>query len=152
VTYETVSESPNTLPRVVRFVLTDGKSGTSVPAYKTVTVTAVNDPPVIALPGPALDYIKRSVAVNVDTLAAVTDADSTDFNTGQLTITFGNNWQIGDLLGIKNEGTAPGEIGVSGPQVTWGGTVIGTWSGGSADVPFHVPTAGSRGQCRREKG
>ena len=35
------------------------------------------------------------------------------------------------MLGIRNQGTGAGQIGVSGSNVTYGGTTIGTFTGGS---------------------
>src|SRR5206468_4096931 len=45
ITYQNVSQSPETAPRTVRFILADGAGGTSSPASTTVNVTAVNDVP-----------------------------------------------------------------------------------------------------------
>ena len=36
-----------------------------------------------------------------------------------------------DVLAIRNQGTGAGQIGVSGANVTYAGTTIGTWAGGS---------------------
>jgi hypothetical protein len=61
----------------------------------------------------------------------VTDADSTDFNGGSLTVSLAANGTSTDQLTIINQGSAAGQIGVSGSNVTYGGTTIGTLTGGS---------------------
>ncbi|WP_372424705.1 DUF4347 domain-containing protein [Salinarimonas chemoclinalis] len=92
------------------------------------TSTGFNDPPVIAnLDGDTLAYIEDAGALVLDQGAAatVTDADSPNFDTGTLTvaITGGN---ANEDLGIVNQGTGAGQIGVAGSTVTFGGVAIGT--------------------------
>lgn len=71
--------------------------------------------------------------------AVVADIDSTDFDTGNLTVAITTGGDAAeDVLAINNEGTALGEIGVSGADVTWGGTVIGTWAGGTGGASLVV--------------
>jgi hypothetical protein len=54
------------------------------------------------------------------------------------------NGTVDDRLGIQNEGTDPGQIGVSGTTVTFGGTAIGTFAGGVGVAPLIVTlTAGA---------
>ncbi len=100
----------------------------------SITVTAVNDIPVIAgLDGDVRAYTEGSAAVLIGSTTGITDVDSTDFNTGTLTVSFtSGSDSTEDVLGIRNEGTGVGQIGVSGSNVTFGGTVIGTWTGGSS--------------------
>ncbi|MBF0213173.1 MAG: DUF4347 domain-containing protein, partial [Magnetococcales bacterium] len=91
--------------------------------------------PVIAnLSGDALSYSEGSGAVVIDQggNVTVTDADSTDFNGGTLTVAITANRDASeDLLSIRNQGTGAGQIGVAGANVTYGGTIIGTFAGGS---------------------
>lgn len=47
IAFSNVSQAPSTLDRSVEFILTDGKSGISAPAFKTVHVFAINDAPEI---------------------------------------------------------------------------------------------------------
>jgi hypothetical protein len=70
--------------------------------------------------------------------ATVSDADSPDFGGGKLTVAIAANANANDRLGIVNQGTAAGQIGVSGSNVTYGGVVIGTFSGGSGSTPLVV--------------
>jgi hypothetical protein len=132
ITYANVSDDPSTAARTVRFVLTDGDGGTSTAATKQNNVTAVNDAPTITLPGPVLNYTENDPAGVIDSLATASDPDSPNFDTGTLTIDFlPGNGTADDRLEIRNQGTAAGQIGVSGSNVTFGGTTIGTFTGGS---------------------
>ena len=59
------------------------------------------------------------------------DIDSANFNGGSLTIGFTANGTSADQLTIQNQGTGAGQIGISGSNVTYGGTTIGTFTGGA---------------------
>ncbi len=99
----------------------------------SITVTAINDVPLIAgLDGDVRAYTEGSAAVLIGSTSGITDVDSTDFNTGTLTVSFiAGSDSTEDVLGIRNEGMGAGQIGVSGANVTFGGVTIGTMSGGS---------------------
>ncbi|RMB11894.1 DUF4347 domain-containing protein [Eilatimonas milleporae] len=94
-----------------------------------VTVSAVNDAPVIAdLDGDILAYTEDAGALTLDqgTGAGVTDVDNpTDFNGGNLTVSVGSATSNEDLS-IPNQGTGAGQIGVSGTTVSYEGNAIGT--------------------------
>ena len=96
----------------------------------------VSDAPVIAnLAGDNLVYTEGAGAVVIDqsTAAAVSDVDSSNFDTGTLTVAFtAGSDAAEDVLAIRNQGTGAGQIGVSGSTVTYAGTTIGTFTGGSA--------------------
>ena len=74
--------------------------------------------------------------IDTNGAVAVSDMDSADFEGGQLVVSrlvgFGSADQFGldaesqEQLGIRNQGNAIGEIGVSGSSVSYGGTVIGS--------------------------
>ncbi|MDW7629421.1 DUF4347 domain-containing protein [Azospirillum brasilense] len=83
-------------------------------------------------PSETLSYTAGSGAQVIDqgTAAAVTDSDSTTFNGGNLTVAV-DGVTANDVLGIRNQGTGAGQIGVSGSNVTYGGSVIGTVAGGN---------------------
>ncbi|MBO9523325.1 MAG: tandem-95 repeat protein [Nocardioidaceae bacterium] len=139
VTYRNVSDSPSTATRTVRFVLTDGDGGTSAPASRNVTVTAVNDSPVIAaVEAGALAYGANDPAAVVTATGTVTDVDSANFGTGTLTADFSAGGQAEDRLEIRHQGTAAGQIGISGADVTFGGVTIGTFTGGTGTTPLVV--------------
>ncbi|HQZ02781.1 MAG TPA: PKD domain-containing protein, partial [Thauera sp.] len=71
----------------------------------------------------------------IDPDVFVSDADSANFDGGRLIVQFLDGTlatHVNETLAIRNQGTAAGEIGISGSDVSYGGTVIGTFSGGSA--------------------
>ncbi|MFK8068765.1 MAG: beta strand repeat-containing protein [Gammaproteobacteria bacterium] len=143
ITYEnTDTDNPTTGDRTVRYVLTDGDGGTSANYDTTISVARVNDvPTIINLDGDNLNYDEGDGAVVIEEggNAIVSDVDSTDFDTGTLTVTIsagGDN--AGDVISIRNQGTGAGQVGVSGSDVTFGGTVVGTFTGGSGGTPLTV--------------
>ncbi|WP_027708898.1 DUF4347 domain-containing protein [Zooshikella ganghwensis] len=132
--------SPTLGTRTITFSATDGDGGTSNTA--TVTVDVNNPAPVVS----NLDGDNQSITPNVSnttfldqgTAASVTD-DAPNFNTGSLTATFtAGSDGTEDVLSINNQGTSPGQIGVSGSNVTYGGTIIGTFTGGTNNSPLVI--------------
>jgi len=53
-------------------------------------------------------------------------------------VTLTANGTADDRLEIRNTGTGPGQIGVSGNTVSYGGTAIGTFAGGVGTTPLVV--------------
>jgi VCBS repeat-containing protein len=51
---------------------------------------------------------------------------------GTLTVSITQNGNGDDRLEIRNEGTGAGQVGIAGTDVTFGGVVVGSFSGGSA--------------------
>ena len=98
---------------------------TSASAYKP------SDKPVVTLPGGAASFTEGGGAGQIDAGATVTDADSPNLNGGQLTVDLTANGTADDRLGIRNEGNSAGQIGISGSAVSFGGTSIGTFTGGT---------------------
>jgi RHS repeat-associated protein len=97
--------------------------------------------PVITLSG-ALSYTEDQPAVLIDATATVTDLDSPMMAGGSLMVEIVAPAQGVDLLGIQNQGTGPGQIGISGSTVSYGGITIGTFSGGSG-APLRVNLVGN---------
>ncbi|MCC7372437.1 MAG: hypothetical protein IT306_28750 [Chloroflexi bacterium] len=93
-----------------------------------VSVGAVNDAPVITLPGPIVTA-NSPAAVLVDSQATVTDVDSANFDGGTLTIAIVSGATPSDRLNIRDQGDGPGEVGISGNTASVGGTAVGTFSG-----------------------
>ncbi|MGE8477678.1 MAG: Ig-like domain-containing protein [Pseudomonas shirazensis] len=100
-----------------------------------VVVQPLNAAPVIGnLNGDSAAFTQGGGAVLIDAggNATVSDSDSTDFAGGALTVSVTANAAPGeDRLAIRNQGNGAGQIGVSGSSVSYGGTVIGTLSGGT---------------------
>ncbi|PWD59426.1 hypothetical protein DF209_12200, partial [Pectobacterium polaris] len=100
-----------------------------------ITVSGFNAAPVIGnLNGDGVNFTEGASPISLDAggNATVTDADSADFNGGSVRAAITTNRNSSeDVLGIMNLGTGVGQIGVSGANVTYGGVVIGTFTGGS---------------------
>ena len=103
-----------------------------------ISLKITSQPPVVTLPGAAVNYTENDPATVLDSTATVTDPDSTNFTNGTLTVDYSANGTANDLLGIRNQGTGAGQIGVSGSNVTYGGTVIGTFAGGTGTTPLVI--------------
>ena len=89
-----------------------------------VTVTAVNDAPTIAsLSGDSRAYSEGAGAVVIESgNALVADVDSTNLDTGTLTVSIpAGGDSAEDVLSIRHQGTGAGQIGVSGSTVTYQG-------------------------------
>lgn len=87
-------------------------------------------PPVVNGFDGTISFTENSNAVILDPDTTVTDVDSADFNTGALTVSLINNGEANDRLEVVNQGSAAGQIGVVGTDITYGGTVIGVMQGG----------------------
>lgn len=131
ITFRNISDNPKDLVRSIRAYVIDGDGGTSAHVTKSIQVTPVNDAPVIGAFDTAVTYKAKAAAVLLDTNATVADPDSLNFDGGKLTVRLTANAQADDRLEIRNVGTAAGQIGVSGSNVTYAGVVIGTFTGGS---------------------
>jgi len=123
-------------PGGMQFTLSDlGNTGTGgglvATATQVITVNPVNDAPVLTFASGSVSYPENAGAVILAPNATVTDVDLTDFNGGQLVVSFSANGQAEDRLAIRNQGTASGQIGVSGSNVSYGGVVMGTFTGGT---------------------
>ncbi len=126
VTYANTSEAPTTTTRNVTFVVRD-KDANSNTLTSTVSITAVNDAPVLAVPG-AVTFTEGLPAVAIATGLTVTDLDST-LTTATVTIT---NFVAGqDVLAFTNDGSTMGNIAVT---VNVGESLTLTSAGGSATL------------------
>ena len=102
------------------------------PNTLTVSVTAVNDAPVITPIAPDVTFVEGGLAQVIDATGTITDIDSSNFDGGVLTVSITQNGTADDHVLIGNFGTGPGQVGTTGSTVTYGGIVIGTFSGGSS--------------------
>ncbi len=127
----------------------DGGAVSTTLVTAQVSVAAVNDPPEVDLNASTAgnDTVLSVLAGVGPTViapqATVSDVDSTSFNTGSLTVTVTNGVAGEDVLSIRNQGSGLGEIGFSGGNVTFGGTLIGTATGGVGATPLVVSLNGS---------
>ena len=88
--------------------------------------TAHNQAPAITLPSPAIDYTIGNTT-KIDPLVTVTDADSSNFDGGTLTVSFSSGSTTNDDLSILVEGP----VSLSGSDVQVSSVTIGTFSGGT---------------------
>jgi len=117
------------------YTLTPGGSIATV----AVTVTCENDPPVVAFPTAGVNFDPNVGPVNVDPAATFDDPDSTDLDTGDLVVDITANCTAMDTIAIENQGIAAGQIGVSGAEVTFEGTIIGTFAQDTTCPPDATP-------------
>ncbi|MFN3731705.1 Ig-like domain-containing protein [Comamonas testosteroni] len=100
------------------------------------TLTApINAAPVVGnLNGDSVGVIESDGPTLLDAggNATVTDSDSANFDGGNVTVAIVANRASGeDILAIVNQGSGAGQIGVSGSNITFGGVVIGSFTGGT---------------------
>jgi hypothetical protein len=134
-------DNPNTLQRGIRSTLIDGDGNANFGADTRVLnsatdINAVNDDPTLALngssgPSATLAYAENDAASVIAPNTLLTDVDSMNFDSGTLTVSLQANGEATDQLGIRNQGTTAGLIGVSGADITYGGVVFGTFTGGT---------------------
>ncbi|WP_425614262.1 DNRLRE domain-containing protein [Anatilimnocola sp. NA78] len=103
-----------------------------------VAVTNVDVQPILTLSATPAVYGIGGTAIGIDGTATLIDLDSADLNTGVLTVTLSAGATADDRVEIRNVGTGPGQIGVSGSNVTFGGVAIGTFTGGTGATPLAI--------------
>ena len=121
----------------INYSVTD--SITPVANTATLVVDGANQDPVLSDLGPSVGFNENTVnayPVYIDTQVSLAD-DSADFDGGALTVS-GLASSGEDTVGIANQGTSAGRIGVSGNEVSYGGTLIGTFTGGTGTDPLVV--------------
>ncbi len=94
-------------------------------------------PPSIIAPTPNGNYTANSPAVYLDPVFTISDADTTNFARGKLTVRISSNATSFDRLEVVNQGTGAGLIGITGNDLTYSGVPIGTVIGSSSDKTFY---------------
>ncbi|MDN3524519.1 DUF4347 domain-containing protein [Halomonas sabkhae] len=100
----------------------------------TATMTLNQLPVLFNLDGDTQRFTEgdSSVALDVGGNASVTDPDSDDFDGGELVVSITDGGITAeDVLSVDDDGNGAGLIGFDGSAVTFGGTKIGTATGGS---------------------
>ncbi|MCC7422560.1 MAG: cadherin repeat domain-containing protein [Planctomycetaceae bacterium] len=128
--FNTISAVSPTTSRSVQVILTDGDGGTSISRSKQIAVFMNNQDPVITGFGVVANYAKGGGPLLISMTATITDTDSPNFAGGVLAFTLLQNGEATDRLTIRHQGFGFGQIGVSGSNVSFGGTIIGTFTGG----------------------
>ncbi len=94
--------------------------------------------PVVGLPGPAVPFVIGDSAKLIDATASFTDSDNSIYANGKLTVTIIQGGSANDRLAIRNQGTGAGQVGVSGSTVSYSGTAVATFTGGTVTNPLVV--------------
>lgn len=103
-----------------------------------VIVHTLDNEPVVTLPSGALIYSIGMPPIGIDGRAAVSDPNTSDYTGTTLRVTITNNANPGDQLSVRNDGNAAGQIGASGGSISYGGTQIATFTGGSGSSPLVI--------------
>jgi hypothetical protein len=103
-----------------------------------VSMTTLDNEAVITLPSGDLIYGIGLASIGIDGRATIADTNTANYNGGTLTVTLTANGTADDRLEIRNTGNSAGQIGVSANTVSYGGTAIGTFAGGSGTTPLVV--------------
>ncbi|MBV8516272.1 MAG: tandem-95 repeat protein [Acidobacteria bacterium] len=85
ITYANSAQDPNTTARSISIVVNDGDVNSNT-VTKTMSVTAVNDAPVVTTSGGTTAFVEDSAAVVVDNALTITDVDSTTLTGATVTI------------------------------------------------------------------
>ncbi len=123
-------------------LLNPGGSATLLSILTQLGDLPAPDAPRIKLDG-VVSYTEGTSAVVLAPTAIISDRNSANFGTGTLTVGIATNADGNDRLGLRSQGTAAGQIGVSGTQVTYGGVVIGSFSGGTGATPLVITLNGN---------
>ncbi len=126
ITYQNTSEAP-AAARTISLTVSDGDGGTSAAQSVVVNVAPTNDAPVLgSVVAHAQRDRKRRAATVLDSSVAVTDADSANFNGGQLSLTYTSGGGSEDQFTIRTNGN----ISFDGTNVTFFGVgIIATVNG-----------------------
>ncbi|MFQ5435006.1 MAG: hypothetical protein ACE5FD_09035, partial [Anaerolineae bacterium] len=121
----------------------DDGSSSSTEATVSVTVTAVNDVPVIGgVNGSTATYI-LTTAIPITFTGTITDVDSI-FNGGTLTATIATNLTTGDQLAIEEDkyirlwGASNNIVAYTPTGVNGTADRIGEWTGGTGTNPLVI--------------
>ncbi|MGN6282339.1 Ig-like domain-containing protein, partial [Frateuria sp.] len=127
VTYTDTATTPDTATRTVSFALSDGIDS-SATVTRAVTVTAVDQTPIVTTTGGTTNYVGGTSAVTIDGGITVSDLDNVTQSSA--TVMIGAGFASGDVLGFVNNGSSMGNIAGSYNAAT--GVLTLTSSGATA--------------------
>lgn len=139
IAFQTSGDNPTDASRTITFFVAQSGPGGGESNVETVAVDVVpvNDAPIISLDDSSA-YLRNTPPIAIAPSASITDPDTPDFAAGSLEVAISENGAPADVLAIRDDGTAAGQIGVSGADVTYGGEIIGMWEGGTAGEPLII--------------
>ena len=119
----------------VGYFLTNSFASTD-PLYAAITpivvgATTLDDEAVLTVPHPIVTFGAGQPAIAIAGTATIVDPHTPNYAGATLRIAM-TDATPSDFLAIKHTGNAEGQIGVQGANVTYSGTVIGTFSGGES--------------------
>lgn len=125
------------------FVSTDGKAykGIANDTAFNFTTSNVQAPVISNLNGDTVSFVEDSSLVLLDSGAAatVTDADSTSFANGKITIQItGGGTSAEDVLLIRNQGIGLNQLRADGSTLWYNGDIVGVYSGGTNGTPLVI--------------
>jgi VCBS repeat-containing protein len=122
VKYANTSDNPTTASRTITWVGNDGAAANNLSTGVTssITVIAVNDPPVLATTS-TLNYTENDVPTAINTLITATDVDSTNLTGATVQITTNYN-SAQDVLSFTTLGTITGSFNSGTGTMTLSGT------------------------------
>lgn len=143
IAYQTVTNTPSTLPRTVRVSLTDGDGFSSEIARKQLTVAAIANEVEIDAFGWQVTYSQGTSPILIDYDTTLTGPDGVLFAGGQLFVQLVANASEGDQLSILSHGNGAGQISILGTEVRYAGAAIGQFAGGVDGEPLIVTFNGN---------
>jgi hypothetical protein len=133
--YSNASDNPTTLARTVTWIANDGALS-SAPATSTITVTAVNDAPTLAVTG-SLTYTENQAPQSLITSATITDVDSPNLAGATVQIT-GNYAASEDVLSYAAALGITGSFNAgTGTLTLTGTTTIANYQTALANVKYN---------------
>jgi hypothetical protein len=117
-------------------------SGANVKSdFRLASVTPpVNQPPVLAQPAIGMLTVLQQGGGLLFPAATFADADSSTTSGGTVAVSLASAVAT-DRIVVVNQGTAAGQIGVSGSQITFGGQTLGSFAGGTGTTALTVTLA-----------
>src|SRR6185437_11658635 len=123
VTYSNTSDNPSGLTRTVSYQVNDGSAANNLSngVTATVSVTPVNDAPVLNAHGGTLSYTENQAAAAIDALLTASDVDSTNLTGATVSIT-GNFASGQDVLGFTTQSGISGSYNAATGVLTLSGS------------------------------
>ncbi len=120
------------------YTMSDGFGGSSM-ATVTINIAGVGQPVEVSVSGGATYYAVGDAPIGIDPAASLSNSPTPFLDGATLSSVISSGVAAGDALTIRNDGVGTGQVGVSGSNVTFEGTVIGTFIGdGTTSSPLIV--------------
>ena len=120
ITYVNTSDNPSIATRTVSFGVNDGSANSNT-VTRNISVTAVNDAPVVTTTGTSLAYTENGAATAVDSGLTVSDADNANLSSATVTISSGFA-SAEDTLAFTNQNGITGSWNSSTGVMTLSGS------------------------------